>query len=66
MSGFVAYWANKGQRSAPGLNGSVAIDPTATLAVRVGPISTHRMGPRIVRASMLLFPGQFGRKPHVT
>jgi hypothetical protein len=28
---FVGYWTNIGQRSALALNGSVAIDPTATL-----------------------------------
>jgi hypothetical protein len=30
---FVAYWINNGQRSAPGLNGSAAIDPERTSAL---------------------------------
>jgi hypothetical protein len=34
--GFVAYWTNNGQRAALGLNGSAAIDPKRTLAVRCG------------------------------
>ena len=29
---FVAYWTNNGQRAAPGLNGSAAIDPLLTNA----------------------------------
>src|ERR1017187_6886341 len=33
---FVGYWTNIGQRSALALNGSLAIDPTATLAVHCG------------------------------
>jgi hypothetical protein len=33
---FGRYWTNNGQREAPGLNGSAANDPQATLAVHCG------------------------------
>jgi hypothetical protein len=33
---FVGYWTNNGQKAAQRLNGSAAIDPSATLVVRCG------------------------------